>query len=75
MTNVLSGEYRSRNKIKWNYKENFDKTSDFTTVSTEMSMKWEGQHICESEKLQCKAIHAHKDAAENEGTNADSNIV
>lgn len=55
--------------------KDFGKASDFTTVSTEMSMKREGQHIFRTEKLQCKAINANKDAAENGGTNADSNIV
>lgn len=50
------------------------KAINFTTINTEMSVK-RGQHIYESEKLKCKAIHVNKNAAENEGTNSDSNIA
>lgn len=62
-------------KLSETIQKDTGKASDFTTVSAEMSTKREGQHICKSEKLQCKAIHMNKNAAENEGTNADSSIV
>lgn len=51
--------------------KDFGKASNFATVSTEMSMYRKGQHICKSQKLQCKTIHVSKNTAENEATNPD----